>query len=225
MSKKRQKKDKVTPIEQAEEIIEEKDKAPIESDDSEKDLENKAKVSEIKSEEDDDEPSDARQGPMPQPPKKKKKDDGKAKNYTEEVIKETKRVTWPGRDEVLKWSLIVLAAIAFFTLFTFLVDNFIANPIVYGISGFASGEGFGRKAIALTVAFFVSGLGTAIGVMLHSGGDQNGLSEGLSANLTGGSAVAEKNLDRITIVLALLFTATIICMMIWFPIGTIAATA
>ena len=216
MSKKKQGKKGVVLEKENEELVEEREDEVV--------RENTSEIPKIivesSPENEDDEPSDARQGPMPQPPKKKKKEDGKVKTYTEEVIKETKRITWPGRDEVLKWGLIVMATIAFFTLFTFLVDNFIANPIVYGISDMSSGEGFGTKAIALTIAFFVSGLGTAIGVMLHSGGDQNGLSESLSANLTGGSAVAEKNLDRITIVLALLFMATIICMMAWFQIGS-----
>ena len=218
MSKKKKRKNDLVSQEVKEEKAEEREDEVV--------RENISEIPEIdvkasKKNEDNDEPSDARQGPMPQPPKKKKREEGKVEAYAKDVIKESKRITWPGRDEVVKWALLVLGAIAFFTLFTFLVDNFIANPIVYGISGLASGEGFGRKAIALTIAFFASGLGTAVGVMLHSGGDQSGLSDSLSASLTGGSAVAEKNLDRITIVLALLFVATIICMMIWFPIGTI----
>lgn len=167
-----------------------------------------------------------KEGPMPVKPKEKKKDKDsgyeKAKDYVEGVISEAKKITWPDRDEVLKWSMIVLCAVSFFTLFTFLVDNFIASPAVTALSGFASGEGFGRKAIMLTVLFFASGLGTAAGVMLHSGGDQSGISDGLAMSITGGSGVAEKNLDRITVALALLFIVSIVLMMIWFPVGTIA---
>lgn len=170
-----------------------------------------------------------KEGPMPVKPKEKKKDKDsgyeKAKDYVEGVIGEAKKVTWPDRDEVLKWSVIVLCAVSFFTLFTFLVDNFIASPIVTAVAGFAAGEGFGRKAIMLTVLFFASGLGTAAGVMLHAGGDQSGISDGLAMNITGGSGVAERNLDRITVVLALLFIVSIVLMMLWFPVGTIVSGA
>ena len=141
--------------------------------------------------------------------------------YAKGISAEMKRVTWPSKREVLVWGLIVTAVIALFALLMFVMDNFIATPIMYAISGASADDGFGTKALLLTIAFFLTGAGTAIGVMLHAGGDSNGLSDNLSTQLTGGSAIAEKNLDRITIVMAVMFAIVLILMMVFFPHGTV----
>ena len=53
------------------------------------------------------------------------------------VRAEMKRVTWPSRQDVARWSLVVILALIFFTLFVIVLDNFIVTPILYFISGFA----------------------------------------------------------------------------------------
>jgi preprotein translocase subunit SecG len=66
--------------------------------------------------------------------------------------------------------------------------------------------------IALQVILVVTSL-TLIGLILLHKGKGGGLSDmfggGISSNL-GGSSVAEKNLDRITIVVAILWAASIV---------------
>ncbi|MBR2522616.1 MAG: preprotein translocase subunit SecG [Coriobacteriales bacterium] len=55
-------------------------------------------------------------------------------------------------------------------------------------------------------------------VMLHSG-KGTGVSEMLAStiNQTMGTAIVEKNLDRITVILAIIFIVTILVMMIIYP--------
>lgn len=53
------------------------------------------------------------------------------------VRAEMKRVTWPTRQDVVRWSLVVVAALIFFTLFVLIMDNAIVTPILYFISGLA----------------------------------------------------------------------------------------
>ena len=53
------------------------------------------------------------------------------------VRAEMRRVTWPTRQDVVRWSLVVIAALIFFTLFVVVLDNFIVTPILYFISGLA----------------------------------------------------------------------------------------
>ena len=53
------------------------------------------------------------------------------------VRAEMRRVTWPTRQDVIRWSLVVVFALIFFTLFVVVLDNFVVTPILYFISGFA----------------------------------------------------------------------------------------
>ena len=53
------------------------------------------------------------------------------------VRAEMRRVTWPTRQDVIRWSLVVVFALIFFTLFVIVLDNFIVTPLLYFISGFA----------------------------------------------------------------------------------------
>ena len=53
------------------------------------------------------------------------------------VRAEMRRVTWPTRQDVVRWSLVVVAALVFFTAFVVILDNFIVTPLLYAISGLA----------------------------------------------------------------------------------------
>jgi len=60
-----------------------------------------------------------------QPKKEEKKPEKKAKKpgFLKETRNELKRVTWPSRPDVLRWSVVVVAALLFFGLYTFGFDN------------------------------------------------------------------------------------------------------
>jgi preprotein translocase subunit SecE len=53
------------------------------------------------------------------------------------VRAEMRRVTWPTRQDVARWSLVVIVALIFFTFFVIVLDNFVVTPLLYFISGFA----------------------------------------------------------------------------------------
>ena len=76
----------------------------------------------------------------------------------------------------------------------------------------------------LTVLLIASGAGLIVFILLHSG-KGTGLSDMISAavyNTSTGTSIVEKNLDRITIVLAIVFMVTLIAMMVIWPHGSIA---
>ncbi len=78
-------------------------------------------------------------------------------------------------------------------------------------------------AIIFTVLLVVSGIGLIIFVLLHSG-KGTGVSDMIASqvyNNQSGSSVVEKNLDRITIVFAVIFFLSLIVLMIVYPQGTI----
>ncbi len=54
--------------------------------------------------------------------------------FLKDVRAELKRVTWPSRQDVLRWSLVVVAALVFFGLFTFVFDGLFTQVLVF-ISG------------------------------------------------------------------------------------------
>ena len=70
----------------------------------------------------------------------------------------------------------------------------------------------------MIVLWLISGIGLVVMVMLHSG-KGTGLSDVLAStiNNTMGTAIVEKNLDRITVILAIIFIVTILVMMIIYP--------
>ncbi len=45
-----------------------------------------------------------------------------------------KRVTWPTKKDVLRWSVVVVAALLFFGVYVALLDNVIITPVLVGIS-------------------------------------------------------------------------------------------
>lgn len=65
-----------------------------------------------------------------EPAKKKKK-----KGFLSNVRSEMKRVTWPTKQDVLRWSVVVVCALLFFGICVAVLDNLIITPILVGISG------------------------------------------------------------------------------------------
>ena len=78
-------------------------------------------------------------------------------------------------------------------------------------------------AIIFTVLLVISGIGLVIFVLLHSG-KGTGLSDMIAAQVDNNqtaSGTVEKNLDRITIILAAVFLISLVVLMIVYPQGTI----
>ena len=78
--------------------------------------------------------------------------------------------------------------------------------------------------IILMILLFVSGAGLIVFILLHSG-KGTGLSDMIASSVTSsqtGTSIVEKNLDRITIIYAIVFIVTLIVMMIVWPQGAIS---
>jgi len=76
--------------------------------------------------------------------------------------------------------------------------------------------------IFLLIVWAASAVATIALILMHSG-KGTGLSEMISASLynsNAGSGVWEKNLDRLTIIAACIFAATIVIFMFTYPLGT-----
>ena len=71
--------------------------------------------------------------------KSSKKDDKPKKKrfqfFRDVKSEEMKRVTWPTRTDVLRWSGVVVVALLFFGIFVALLDNVIITPLLVFISG------------------------------------------------------------------------------------------
>lgn len=70
---------------------------------------------------------------------------------------------------------------------------------------------------------FISGVITILLILMHSG-KGTGVSDMIAAsmyNSAAGSGVWEKNLDRLTVVAAVIFGLSIIIMALTFPLGTL----
>lgn len=77
--------------------------------------------------------------------------------------------------------------------------------------------------IILLVLLVVSGLGLIVFILLHSG-KGTGVSDMIVSSVyssQSGTSIVEKNLDRITIVLAIIFMLSLIALMLIYPQGTI----
>lgn len=77
----------------------------------------------------DSERSKKKASPSAQKPKKKRF------QFLHDVRSELKRVTWPTRIDVLRWSGVVACALVFFGAFTAILDNFVVTPLLFLISG------------------------------------------------------------------------------------------
>ena len=77
--------------------------------------------------------------------------------------------------------------------------------------------------IVMLIIWAISGVGLIVFVMLHSG-KGTGLSAMIASSLYStqtGTNIIEKNLDRITIALAIVFMLSLLVLMIIYPQGTI----
>ncbi len=79
----------------------------------------------------------------------------------------------------------------------------------------------------LTILFLIlliaSGIGLIVFIMLHSG-KGTGISDMIASSMyssVSGTSIVEKNLDRITIVFAIVFFLSIVALMFVYPQGTI----
>ena len=78
--------------------------------------------------------------------------------------------------------------------------------------------------VLMIIALIVSGVGLIVFIMLHSG-KGTGISDAIASSLystQSGTSIIEKNLDRITIIFAIIFIVSLIVLMIIYPHGTIA---
>ena len=77
--------------------------------------------------------------------------------------------------------------------------------------------------IIMLILLVVSGLGLIVFILLHSG-KGTGISDMIASSVYStqtGTSIVEKNLDRITIIFAVVFLLSLIVLMIIFPHGTI----
>lgn len=80
--------------------------------------------------------------------------------------------------------------------------------------------------IILLILLLVSGVGLIVFILLHSG-KGTGISDMIASSVYStqtGTSIVEKNLDRITIVFAIIFMVSLIALMIVYPQGTIASS-
>ena len=77
--------------------------------------------------------------------------------------------------------------------------------------------------VLLVIVLVLSGIATVLLVLMHSG-KGTGLSEMISASVMpsgAGTGIVEKNLDRLTIITAVVFGLCICILALTFPVGTI----
>ena len=77
--------------------------------------------------------------------------------------------------------------------------------------------------ILVLIVWAVSGVGLIVFVLLHSG-KGTGVSDMIASSLYStqtGTNIIEKNLDRITIIFAIVFMLSLLALMLLYPQGTI----
>ena len=77
--------------------------------------------------------------------------------------------------------------------------------------------------ILFLILLFISGAGLIVFILLHSG-KGTGVSDMIQSSFystQGGTSIVEKNLDRITIIFAIVFFISIVVLMFVYPQGTI----
>ena len=80
--------------------------------------------------------------------------------------------------------------------------------------------------IITLILLVVSGVGLIVFILLHSG-KGTGISDMIASSVYStqtGTSIVEKNLDRITIIFAIIFMLSLIVLMIIYPHGSIAAS-
>ena len=77
--------------------------------------------------------------------------------------------------------------------------------------------------IVFLVLLVLSGVGLIIFILMHSG-KGTGVSEVIAGSIYGtdtGSSIVERNLDRITVIFAVVFMVSLLLLMISFPTGSV----
>jgi preprotein translocase subunit SecE len=69
---------------------------------------------------------------------KKDKKPGRIRTFFKGVRTEMRRVTWPSRQDVARWSGVVVVALLFFGVFVAVLDNFIVTPLLVAISSLSA---------------------------------------------------------------------------------------
>ena len=78
--------------------------------------------------------------------------------------------------------------------------------------------------IIMLVLLVVSGLGLIVFILLHSG-KGTGISDMIASSVYStqtGTSIVEKNLDRITIIFAIIFIVSLLVLMVIYPQGSIS---
>lgn len=78
---------------------------------------------------------EAKQQPAAAAKKEEKKPKKKRFQFLRDVKAEMKRVTWPTRTDVIRWSGVVVGALVFFGVYVAVLDNFIVTPALVALSG------------------------------------------------------------------------------------------
>ena len=79
--------------------------------------------------------------------------------------------------------------------------------------------------IIMLILLVVSGVGLVVFILLHSG-KGTGISDAIASSRYStqtGTSIVEKNLDRITIILAVVFMVSLLVLMVIYPHGSISA--
>lgn len=78
--------------------------------------------------------------------------------------------------------------------------------------------------IVFLILLVISGAGLIVFILLHSG-KGTGISDMIASSVYSsqtGTSIVEKNLDRITIVFAIVFLVSLLVLMVIYPHGTIS---
>ncbi|WP_417302962.1 preprotein translocase subunit SecG [Ellagibacter isourolithinifaciens] len=78
--------------------------------------------------------------------------------------------------------------------------------------------------ILMLILLVVSGIGLIIFILLHSG-KGTGISDMIASSVYStqtGTSIVEKNLDRITIIFAIIFIVSLLVLMVIYPQGSIS---
>ena len=78
--------------------------------------------------------------------------------------------------------------------------------------------------ILMLILLVISGIGLIIFILLHSG-KGTGISDMIASSVYStqtGTSIVEKNLDRITIIFAIIFIVSLLVLMVVYPQGSIS---
>lgn len=78
--------------------------------------------------------------------------------------------------------------------------------------------------VVVLVIWGLSAIGLIVFVLMHSG-KGTGISEAIAGSIYGsdtGSSIVERNLDRITVVCAVVFMVSLLLLMVAYPTGSVA---